>query len=381
MSRTTACMRCSTGGRKAQALPYPKKEKSNTIKPWGCARRCLKTPCPACIKRISLIGHVRYSTTGQSQTANAQPLVIGFKNGTLAIAHNGNLINAASLRSKLEDGGAIFQTTIDTEIIASLIAKNSKDGILNAIKNHDGTDKGVLCRHDHDVRPVDRHPGSDGDPPRLRSAGWENSFILASESCAFDAIDATFIRDVRPGEIIVFDKNGLKSYQAVTPGDSALCIFEFVYFARPDSDIDGISVHQARERAGAMLAIANPIEADIVAGVPDSARTAAMGYAAQSCIPYRKALAQNRYVGRTFIQPHQNQREMGVKIKLNALKRNVYGNRVILVDDSIVRGTTSKKIVEMIRAGRERKKSICRSVRRPSNPRAISGSIPPLTSS
>ncbi|MBT3319742.1 MAG: amidophosphoribosyltransferase [Clostridia bacterium] len=296
----------------------------------------------------SAIGHVRYSTTGDSHLANAQPLVIQSRKGSLALVHNGNLINAKEIRDDLESQGAIFQTTIDTEIIASLIAKNTNGDIISGIKKTMEIVKGSYALV---IMTPDKIIGV-RDPKGIRPIALgkiDNSYVLASESCAFDTIGAEFMRDLRPGEIIEIDKNGLKSHQGPRADETALCIFEYVYFARPDSDIDGICVHRAREMAGAQLAISNPIEADIVAGVPDSARPAAMGYAEQSGIPYKKALAKNRYVGRTFIQPAQGKRAVGVSLKLNALKRNVRGNRVILVDDSIVRGTTSKRIVEMIK--------------------------------
>ena len=294
------------------------------------------------------IGHVRYSTTGDSQLANAQPLVISSRKGQIALAHNGNLINAKELRDDLEDAGAIFQTSIDTEVIASLIAKHREENIVEAIQKTMEMLRGSYAL----VIMTDDMVIGVRDPKGIRPLALgklDNSFVFASESCAFDTIGAEFVRDLRPGEIVVVDKKGLKSYQGAHANETALCIFEYVYFARPDSDIDGISVHKARERAGARLAMAYPVDADIVAGVPDSARPAAMGYADKSGIPYKKALAKNRYVGRTFIQPGQGKREIGVNVKLNPLKRNVRGKRVILVDDSIVRGTTSKRIVEMLK--------------------------------
>lgn len=294
------------------------------------------------------IGHVRYSTTGDSQLANAQPLVISSKKGNIALAHNGNLINAKELRDDLENAGAIFQTSIDSEVIASLIAKHSNDGIIEAIKTTMGMLKGSYALV---IMTPDQLIGV-RDPKGIRPLALgkiDGSFVFASESCAFDTIGAEFIRDLRPGEIIAVDNDGLKSYHGPRSEDTALCIFEFVYFARSDSDIDGISVHKARERAGTRLAIANTVDADIVAEVPDSATPAAMGYAAQSGLPYTKALEKNRYVGRTFIQPAQGKRETGVGLKLSPLKRNVRGKRVVLIDDSIVRGTTSKRIVEMLK--------------------------------
>lgn len=294
------------------------------------------------------IGHVRYSTTGDSMADNAQPLVMSYRGGKFAMAHNGNLINNTVLREKLEDEGTVFQTTIDTEVMANLIARYSKHGMLKAISAMMKVVRGayalVIMTQDELIAARDPQ----GIRP-LALGKLDNSYVVASESCAFDAIDAEFVRDIRPGEIIVINKNGLKSYQAQSAMDTALCVFEYVYFARPDSDIDGISVYRSRENMGTRLAQAFPIDADLVSDVPDSATPAASGYAAESGIPYAKALAKNRYVGRTFIQPSQALRERGVKLKLNAIKRNVHGKKLILIDDSIVRGTTSRKIVEMLR--------------------------------
>ncbi|MBC5646990.1 amidophosphoribosyltransferase [Christensenella tenuis] len=294
------------------------------------------------------IGHVRYSTTGDSKADNAQPLVMSYRGGKLALAHNGNLINSSILREKLEDEGAIFQTTIDTEVMASLIARQSRKGMLKAITAMMKVVRGSYAL----VIMTQKELIAVRDPLGIRPLALgklDNSYVVASESCAFDAIDAEFVRDVRPGEILVINQDGLKSYQAQSSMKTALCVFEYVYFARPDSDIDGISVYRSRENMGIKLAQAFPIDADLVSDVPDSATPAASGYAAESGIPYAKALAKNRYVGRTFIQPSQALRERGVKLKLNAMKRNVHGKRLILIDDSIVRGTTSRKIVEMLR--------------------------------
>lgn len=294
------------------------------------------------------IGHVRYSTTGDSMADNAQPLVMSYRGGKFAMAHNGNLINNTVLREKLEDEGTVFQTTIDTEVMANLIARYSKHGMLKAISAMMKVVRGAYAL----VIMTQGELIAVRDPQGIRPLALgklDNSYVVASESCAFDAIDAEFVRDIRPGEIIVINKNGLKSYQAQSAMDTALCVFEYVYFARPDSDIDGISVYRSRENMGTRLAQAFPIDADLVSDVPDSATPAASGYAAESGIPYAKALAKNRYVGRTFIQPSQALRERGVKLKLNAIKRNVHGKKLILIDDSIVRGTTSRKIVEMLR--------------------------------
>lgn len=294
------------------------------------------------------IGHVRYSTTGDSLLANAQPLVISSKQGQLGLAHNGNLINAKQLRNELEEAGAIFQTSIDTEVIASLVAKHSANGVIEGVTKTIDLLKGSYALV---ILTADMLIGV-RDPMGIRPLALgrvDNAYVFASESSAFDAVGAEFIRDLRPGEIVVVDKCGLKSYQGKHAMDTALCIFEYVYFARPDSDIDGIPVHMAREQAGARLAMTSAVDVDVVAAVPDSALSAAMGYANQLGLPYTIALSKNRYVGRTFIQPTQDQREMSVSIKLNALKRNVRGKRVLLVDDSIVRGTTSKRIVEMLK--------------------------------
>ena len=294
------------------------------------------------------IGHVRYSTMGDSLLVNAQPLVVESPLGPLALAHNGNIINAKELREELEAEGTTFQTTIDSEIIAALIAKNSGKGLFESISHAMERLKGsyalVLMTKDSLIGVRDPK----GMRP-LALGSLHGAYVFASESCAFDTIGAEFIRDVRPGEIIVVNHAGLKAHQAVRSADTALCIFEYVYFARPDSDIDGISVHKARERAGELLAISSPAEVDVVSAVPDSSLPAAMGYARQANLPFIIALSKNRYMGRTFIEPSQDRREMDVSLKLSALKRNVRGKRVLLVDDSIVRGTTSKYIVEMLK--------------------------------
>jgi amidophosphoribosyltransferase len=294
------------------------------------------------------IGHVRYSTTGDSELSNCQPIAIAYRKGKLAMAHNGNLVNCEILRDKLIEEGAIFQTSIDTEVMASLIAKFSKLGLIEAIQKMMRMVRGSYALT---IMTQDTLIGV-RDPKGIRPLALgklDDNYVLASESCAFDALDAEFVRDIRPGEIVVINKDGLKSYQAESSCQTALCIFEYVYFARPDSDIDGISVYRSREAMGTRLAKAYPVKADLVGGVPDSATPSATGYAAQSGIPFAKLLAKNRYVGRTFIQPSQSLRERGVKLKLNAMKRIVHGKKLILVDDSIVRGTTSKKIVEMLR--------------------------------
>lgn len=296
------------------------------------------------------IGHVRYSTTGASLRENAQPMVIKYKNGQMALAHNGNLVNAEEKRNELEESGAIFQSTNDSEVIINLISRHrvTSDGIeevlQKVIKDIEGSYALVLLTPQRliGVRdPLGIRP--------LAIGKLDNSYILASESCAFDAVGAEFIRDVNPGEIVLIDDNGIKSIQTEVPKESKVCIFEYIYFARPDSFIDGASVHRARYEAGKRLAIEHPVEADLVIGVPDSGLTAAIGYSEQSGIPYGQGMIKNRYVGRTFIQPDQGQRERGVRIKLNAMKDSINGKRIVMIDDSIVRGTTSRRIVQMLK--------------------------------
>lgn len=296
------------------------------------------------------IGHTRYSNIGGSSIENSQPLIVKYKEGRLAIAHNGNLTNASKIRLDFENRGAIFQTSIDSEIIANLISrfglkcKNLEDILVKVTNIIEGSYALVLmCRNKLvGVR----------DPWGLRplSIGkLGNSYILTSETCALDTIGAEFIRDVEPGEIVIIENNSLKSISVKKDKPHRLCIFEHIYFARPDSYIDGASIYQARLEAGRLLAIEHPVEADLVVGVPDSGITAAIGYSRQSKIPYGEALIKNRYVGRTFIQPNQEMREQSVNIKLNALRGVVKDKRIVLIDDSIVRGTTTLKIVQMLK--------------------------------
>lgn len=299
------------------------------------------------LKGDCCIGHVRYSTTGESFVTNAQPLVVKYKNGTIALAHNGNLVNAHTVRKEMEDQGMIFSTSIDSEIIASLIAKNYKDNIGDAIVKTMDIIKGsyslTIMTNEELIGVRDKH----GLRP-LVLGRLPKGYVLASETCALDTIGAEFIRDVRPGEIIIISENGIKSIQTEVE-EKALCIFEYIYFARPDSVLDGISVYGSRENAGRILAKEQPAEADAVICVPDSGTPAAIGYAKESGIPYTIGLIKNRYIGRTFIQPNQEIRETGVTLKLNPLKEEIQGKRIVMVDDSIVRGTTSKKIVQALR--------------------------------
>ncbi|MFZ5352511.1 MAG: amidophosphoribosyltransferase [Bacillota bacterium] len=294
------------------------------------------------------IGHVRYSTTGESFVNNAQPLVVKYKNGTIALAHNGNLVNAPQVRAMLEDQGMIFATSIDSEVIASLIAKNYKTSIEDAIADTMDIIKGsyalVMMTNDKLIGVRDKH----GLRP-LVIGKLEDGYVLASESCALDTLGAEFVRDVEPGEIIIIDDSGMKNIKAAESIEKRTCIFEYIYFARPDSIMDGISIYRVRENAGRILAKEQPADADVVICVPDSGTPAAIGYAQASGIPYAVGLIKNKYIGRTFIQPSQTVRETGVTLKLNPLKANIQGKRVVMVDDSIVRGTTSKKIVQALR--------------------------------
>lgn len=294
------------------------------------------------------IGHVRYATSGAADVQNAQPLVMKYKKGTIALAHNGNLINAREIRLQLEENGAVFQTSLDTEVVANLIARYSdlgiQDAVINTISNIEGAYAIIILTENEIIAFRDKS----GIRP-LALGKLDNSYVLASESCAFNAIGAELIRDVKPGEIVRINKEGLLKVQTQTPLKSSLCMFEFVYFARTDSTIDGMSVYMARKMAGVKLALEHPVNADIVIGVPDSGTTAALGYSEASGIPFGEGLVRNRYVGRTFIQNTQQKREEGVRTKLNALSKVLKGKRVVMVDDSIVRGTTSKQIVEMLR--------------------------------
>lgn len=296
------------------------------------------------------IGHTRYSTTGANSLENAQPLIVNYKDGRLALAHNGNLVNASKIRFDLENQGAIFQTATDSEVIANLISRY-----------------GLKCKELEEVlkKTMDAIEGSYAlvimtsrrligirDPWGLRPlciGKLNHSYILASETCALDAVGAEYVRDVEPGEIVFIEGEVITSIQTNLKKPHSLCIFEHIYFARPDSFIDGASIYRSRLEAGKLLAIQHPAEADLVVGVPDSGLTAAIGFSRQSGIPYGEALIKNRYVGRTFIQPNQKMREESVNIKLNALRSEIEGKRIVLIDDSIVRGTTTKKIVQMLK--------------------------------
>ncbi len=295
------------------------------------------------------IGHVRYSTTGASRLVNAQPIVVRYRGGTLALVHNGNLVNAAALRSALEDEGSIFQTTVDSEVIAHIVARSRHDRLEEALPEALRQIRGgyALVVMNKDTLLAARDPN--GFRPLSLGLYPDGAWVVASETCAFDSTGAEFVREVQPGEMVVVDAAGLRSTQAVRPGKPALCVFEYIYFARPDSNLEGRNVHAVRKALGARLARDFPVEADIVTGVPDSSVSAASGYAEAAGIPLEMGLVKNRYIGRTFIQPSASARDFGVRLKLNALRKVIEGKRVVLVDDSIVRGTTSKRIVNLLR--------------------------------
>lgn len=297
------------------------------------------------------VGHVRYSTAGSSVRTNAQPLVTKYIKGTLAIVHNGNLVNAVDLREELEKNGAIFQTTIDSEVIAYLVAKErvTSRSVEEAVAKAMQYIKGAYSLLVMSPRKITAARDPFGFKP-LCLGKRDDTYVVASETCALDTVGAEFIRDLEPGEIITITEDGVKSNrQYCNMVKPARCIFEYIYFARPDSVIDDVSVFASRIMAGRILAQSHPVEADMVVGVPESGNAAAMGYSLESGIPYGQAFVKNTYVGRTFIKPKQSMREQSVKIKLNVLKENVKGKRIIMVDDSIVRGTTSANIVTMLR--------------------------------
>ena len=298
------------------------------------------------------VGHVRYSTTGGDGRLNCQPIVVNHSKGHMALAHNGNLTNAFELRTQLELSGSIFHTTSDTEVIAYIITKERltapsiEEAVERAMDTIQGAYSLVILSPTKLLAARDPY----GFRPLCYGVTKEGDYVVASESCALDAVGAAFVRDLRPGEILVFESSGIRSLtRHCGTRPQRTCVFEYLYFARPDSVIDGASVHAARIQAGRFLAREHPRQADVVIGVPDSGLDAAMGYAEESGIPYRMGFIKNKYIGRTFIQPDQHDREDKVKIKLNPIRSVVNGKRVVLVDDSIVRGTTSGQIVSLLR--------------------------------
>lgn len=302
------------------------------------------------LKGYAAVGHVRYTTAGGSRRENAQPLVSRYQKGAFALAHNGNLVNVEKIRKDLQEQGAIFQTTNDSEIIAHLMAKerirtnSTAEAIMKVMTEISGAYSIIIMTPQRMV--VARDP--QGFHP-LCVGKIKNSWVFASETCALDSVNAEFVRDVEPGEVIVVDADGMHSYTDMCGQKQALCVFEYIYFARPDSVIDGESVHRARLNAGKFLAKESPVDADIVIGVPDSGLDAALGYSYESGIPYGVGFIKNRYIGRTFIQPTQEEREAALRIKLNAMRETIEGKRVVMIDDSIVRGTTCGRIVKLLR--------------------------------
>ena len=298
------------------------------------------------------VGHVRYGTTGGNDRSNAQPIVVNHIKGRMALAHNGNIVNCEQLRRELELEGSIFSTTSDTEVISYIITKERlkapsiEQAVNQAMRRVKGAYSLVIMSPSKLIAVRDAH----GFRPLCYGKTEDGRYVVVSESCALDAVSAKFIRDIRPGEIVVFDQDGARSItDHCGEADGSLCVFEYIYFARPDSVIDGCSVHNARMRAGAFLALEHPVQADVVIGVPDSGLDAAVGYAKQAGIPYEIGFIKNKYIGRTFIQPGQKSREDKVKIKLNPIADVVRGKRIVMIDDSIVRGTTSARIVKLLR--------------------------------
>lgn len=294
------------------------------------------------------LGHVRYGFSEEGRhTRNVEPLVVGYRKGALALVHDGKLVNFEKIRDELEEMGSIFQSDLDAEVIANLMARYHKDDVNQAVIKALGEISGSYALI---IMTSDRLIGA-RDPYGLKplSIGkFKGDYVLASETCAFDTMGAEFIRNVGPGEIIVIDDKGIETIKN-EPKQRSLCLFDMIYFARPDSKLDGRSIYLSRNEAGRILAREHPVDADIVIGAPDSGIVAAIGYAQESNLPYGEGIVKNRYVGRTFIQPTQELRDLGVRIKLNALKENVEGKRLVLVDDSIVRGTTIKRTVKMLK--------------------------------
>ncbi len=297
------------------------------------------------------VGHVRYGTTGSAGRVNAQPIVVNHIKGRMALCHNGNLINSVDLRSKLELEGSIFHMTSDTEVISYIITKERltspsiEEAVNRAMDKLEGAYSLIIMSPAKMIAVRDPH----GFRPLCIGKTENGAWVAASETCALDSVGAAFVRDVEPGEIVVFDRDGARSIKDHCGGKRSFCVFEYIYFARPDSVVDGCSVHEARARAGEYLAKEHPVDADVVIGVPDSGLDAAIGYARQSGIPYGIGFIKNKYIGRTFIAPGQKTREDKVRIKLNPVPSVVSGRRVVMIDDSIVRGTTSERIVRLLR--------------------------------
>lgn len=336
-------------GQESAGISVSQNGNITTYKGMGLAADVFTSEILDNLKGNVAIGHVRYSTTGESRIENAQPLDNRFKLGQIAVAHNGNLTNSKIIRELLEEGGATFNTTIDSEVIIKMIARKAASGMVEAVRSTVSAIKGayalVIISNDKLIGVRDPY----GIRPLCLGTNKEGDYFLASESCAIDAIGGELIRDIEAGEMVIIDENGVQSIKYADNKKLAPCSFEHIYFARPDSVIDGINVYEARVEAGKLLAKQKKIEADIVIGVPDSGIPAAIGYAEESGIPYGIGLIKNKYIGRTFIKPSQELREQAVMVKLNPLKINLEGKRVVIIDDSLVRGTTSKILIDIVR--------------------------------
>lgn len=311
----------------------------------GLVSQVFKGPELQRLQGTRAIGHVRYSTTGSSNITNAQPLMVDCARGQIAIGHNGNLVNAHLLRADLEAKGSIFQTTVDSEIILHLLAQPTTGNVLAALRRVQGAFSLVMMTETEIIGVRDPH----GFRPLALGRLEDGAYVLASETCAFDLIEAKFIREIEPGEVVIIGENGIRSERPFDDVRSAFCMFEYVYFARPDSIISGVNVARVRTEMGRQLAIETPVEADIVIPVPDSGNYAAFGFAEQLGIRYEQAFVRNHYIGRTFLQPSQLIRDFNVRVKLNLIQEMVRGKRVVIVDDSIVRGTTAMARVESLR--------------------------------
>ncbi|WP_031498451.1 amidophosphoribosyltransferase [Bryobacter aggregatus] len=311
-------------------------------------------PILAELKGESAIGHTRYSTAGDTVELNAQPFNVMCNKGAIAVAHNGNITNAINLRNELEQDGSIFQATSDTEVILHLVARSREKTMAGALRDAllqlEGAFSLVFLAEKHVIVARDPHGFRPLAFGQLELSGGKVAYVFASETCAFDLINAVYISDVEPGEMVIVGPEGITRQRYAPIAEKAHCVFEHVYFARPDSLVFGKSIAHSRERMGRLLAQQCPADADIVVPVPDSGVAAALGFSAESGIPYRQALIRNHYVGRTFIEPSQTIRDFGVKLKLNPVRHLLEGKRVVLVDDSLVRGTTSRKIVRMVRS-------------------------------
>ncbi|WP_312475410.1 amidophosphoribosyltransferase [Neobacillus sp.] len=318
------------------------------VKGEGLVTEIFTTEAMSQLTGSAAIGHVRYATAGGGGYENVQPLLFHSQSGSLALAHNGNLVNVNSLKHQLETQGSIFQTSSDTEVLAHLIRRSGfpymNDKVKNALSMLKGAYAYLIMTETELMVALDPHGLR---PLSLGCIG--DAYVVASETCAFDVVGAEYIRDIMPGELLIINENGLTSERFAMSTTKAICMMEYVYFSRPDSNIQGVNVHTARKKLGKRLAIEAPIDADVVTGVPDSSISAAIGYAEATGIPYEMGLIKNKYVGRTFIQPSQSLREQGVKMKLSPVRGVVEGKRVIMVDDSIVRGTTSRRIVNMLK--------------------------------